>query len=55
MLTHELNCILLLDYKFTLPLALTTTFLGLKVYMVGKEALLFLPETPWFDMVCFKV
>jgi len=35
---HELNCTLLLDYKFTLPTLdiHNTRFVGLEMYAVGK-------------------
>jgi len=40
MLAHMLNCILLFDYKFTLPKydLISTQFVGLEVYAVGNLA-----------------
>jgi hypothetical protein len=40
MLTHEQNCILLLNCKFTLPKCNTknSTFVGLQVSAIGKKA-----------------
>jgi len=50
-LTHELSCILLLDYKLTLPKynINDTRFVGLEVCIIGKYALLVLNGTSKFS------